>query len=157
MPKQCPHCKSLNPDEFEKCQWCGKGFDEPVEKEKTEQNIKSIPDAKSPLSEEEAEGIYQTVIMNKKPYLKYFLIFLILHGIVSLLLYIFDSTGEFNCSSLFFIFVDFPVALIYFRLTNISLYFDSMFFYFLFSVIGGSLFWGGIGIGFAHFIKIKKE
>ena len=29
--KECPHCKSKNPDELEKCQWCGKGFHEPVQ------------------------------------------------------------------------------------------------------------------------------
>ncbi|MFA5780091.1 MAG: hypothetical protein WC947_08125 [Elusimicrobiota bacterium] len=29
MSKQCPHCKELSPDNFEKCQWCAKRFDEP--------------------------------------------------------------------------------------------------------------------------------
>ncbi|MFA5780505.1 MAG: hypothetical protein WC947_10265 [Elusimicrobiota bacterium] len=30
MSNQCPHCKELSPDNFEKCQWCAKRFDEPV-------------------------------------------------------------------------------------------------------------------------------
>ncbi|MEW6558281.1 MAG: hypothetical protein AB1349_13205 [Elusimicrobiota bacterium] len=30
MSKQCPHCKGNNPNELEKCQWCGKGFDDMV-------------------------------------------------------------------------------------------------------------------------------
>lgn len=34
MSKQCPHCNANNPDEVDKCQWCGKGFDEPLSLEK---------------------------------------------------------------------------------------------------------------------------
>jgi hypothetical protein len=30
--KECPHCKSKNPDGLEKCQWCGKSFNEPDNK-----------------------------------------------------------------------------------------------------------------------------
>jgi len=30
MLKECPHCGAKNPEEAEKCQFCGKRFDEPV-------------------------------------------------------------------------------------------------------------------------------
>jgi len=48
MSKQCPHCKSRNPDEFEKCQWCGKRFDEPVGK----QNISTEIENHTPFEKE---------------------------------------------------------------------------------------------------------
>jgi len=47
--KECPHCGAKNPENNEKCQWCEKGFDEPVEEKKpstAQENNNMLPKEK---------------------------------------------------------------------------------------------------------------
>ncbi|MFA5780504.1 MAG: hypothetical protein WC947_10260 [Elusimicrobiota bacterium] len=71
MSKQCPYCKELSPDDFGKCQWCGKTFDGFVE---TKENF--IASKQEPVMQEEIQPKQQ---VSKHPTKKrfYSLIFVI--------------------------------------------------------------------------------
>ncbi|OQA91856.1 MAG: hypothetical protein BWY26_00648 [Elusimicrobia bacterium ADurb.Bin231] len=59
MMKECPHCGAKNPENNEKCQWCGKGFDEPVEENKpstAQENNNMLP--------KEKKGIFERIKQN---------------------------------------------------------------------------------------------
>ena len=76
------------------------------------------------------------------------------HLIISIILFNFYYTGEFNLSSMFALFFDFPLLYIYMNLLNT----DNMTLYKLYFIIGGSIFYYFIG-GILGLIisKFKKK
>ena len=61
MSKQCPHCKELSPDGFDKCQWCSRGFDGYVEAKENcsvdKQELSEMTTNQEEIKEKEDEGI----------------------------------------------------------------------------------------------------
>jgi len=56
MTKECPHCRAKSPDEAEKCQFCGKSFDEAVVKKEITDKNKENEKKESIEDDEEREG-----------------------------------------------------------------------------------------------------
>ena len=82
------------------------------------------------------------------------IIFFFVHLIISVVLFNFYYQGEFNASSLFAIFVDFPLFIIGIKFFPNLI--DHMAFYKTYFPIAGSIFYGFIGIMLGLIIKKIK-